>query len=734
MAEYGVDIALRVTGEERLNKVLRAVGQLETRMKSINAIDITAPGAGKLGDDIRKALAPFRDLARESVNTGNGLKNTQARMQAVAESFRFLSSNAKIGSADFKNFTIAADNQARALEKVAIQQENVIRASRGMQSVEERQIQLARRRTTLLTLQRQRDAGVGEQGPALPPVPARVPRTPAPAGAGARLPGTVSGALIGGAFPLLFGQGGGAAAGGAIGGLVGGLAGPGGSFAGSLVGTLLGDIATKGEKVKELAVDIGFSAEQAKQLGQAFQSAGRDFDKFEAAVQNIRGIGLSIEDQADAIALSSKLAEAYGGKVDKVAQAFANFAATGKVGIADINKFTAQGVPILDALEKRYGKNREQILQMAKDGKISAQDLANSLVQIANSAQAASKKTESGFEKAFRLIKEGADLNIRALLALLSPLTNGYVKTASDIAVAFAQLYKNMVTGAVSAAQKIAQSLAIVAKALSQYAGNFTLGGFNKIAVFAQDKFNSLEQTAKNIGTAIGNVKLDKSVEKVGDITLPGELPSATDKGKDSSAAKAQKELERVQEVVRAQGLITLENQRQLMFRDAIFKAEMAGDLILARRLQGEQQLLEWGIETANLLEKEKNTNAQLAIAKAQQTKQANIILQTEQAIEEINRRTNQTRDAALAGSNERINLLQAEIQGTERVYQLTKLITELESNGLPRAEAEAQAQTESRLLDIKNQQIAAQQQLNGLVNQLGASASQVFEDLIFGD
>lgn len=247
MAEYGVDIALRVTGEERFNKVLRAVGQLENRIKSINAIDITAPGAGKLGDDVRKALAPFRDLARESVNTGNGLKNTQARMQAVAESFRFLSSNAKIGSADFRNFTIAADNQSRALQKVALEQENIIRASRGMQSVEERQIQLARRYTLLLELRRKRQQELNLEEAASRGGPR------SPIGGSASIPGSpafiarqrreaLSSGLIGGAFPLLFGQGVGAAVGGGLGGGLGGLAGGQLGFGLSLVGTALGSV------------------------------------------------------------------------------------------------------------------------------------------------------------------------------------------------------------------------------------------------------------------------------------------------------------------------------------------------------------------------------------------------------------------------------------------------------------------------------------------------------------
>lgn len=398
MAEYGVDIALRVTGEDRLNKVLRAAGQLETRMKAIKAIDITAPGAGKLGDDIRKALAPFRDLARESINTEKGLKNTQARMQAVAESFRFLSNNARIGSADFKNFTIAADNQARALHKVAIEQENVIRSARGMQSVQEREIQLAKRQTLLTTLRRQRDAGFGMQGPALPPRQAPLPPTFA-SRIGGRLPGALSGAAIGGAFPLLFGQGGGAAAGGGIGGLLGGLLPmPGGAFAGSLVGTLLGDIVSQGQKVKDLAVDIGFSAQQTKMLSDAFKIANTDIEKFTGVIQNVRGLGLAIEDQGKAIQLITALTDKYGGSFEKVGNAITSALESGKVNQANLNQLTSQGIDIQGALASKYKVNRDAILKMAKDGKISVQDFINTLVDMGNKGEAAANKQRSAMD------------------------------------------------------------------------------------------------------------------------------------------------------------------------------------------------------------------------------------------------------------------------------------------------------------------------------------------------
>lgn len=68
-----------------------------------------------------------------------------------------------------------------------------------------------------------------------------------------RAGGAISSALIGGGFPLLFGQGPAAAAGGAIGGLAGGLLGGGFGFALSIVGTAIGDAVTQSQTLnKEL--------------------------------------------------------------------------------------------------------------------------------------------------------------------------------------------------------------------------------------------------------------------------------------------------------------------------------------------------------------------------------------------------------------------------------------------------------------------------------------------------
>jgi hypothetical protein len=219
-------------------------------------------------------------------------------------------------------------------------------------------------------------------------------------GIGNRIGGAVSGSIIGGAFPLLFGQGGGAAAGGAIGGLVGGLAGPGGSFAGSLLGTLLGDIASRGQAVQQLGEDLGFSAAQAKTLADAFKTANTDVEKFTAVIQNIRGVGLELEEQATAVQLVTALTEKYGGSFEKVGNAVTSALESGKVSQAVLNQLTSQGITVQDALAAKYDVSRDKILEMAKKGEVSVQSLLDTLVELGNASTKAAEKTQTPFEKA----------------------------------------------------------------------------------------------------------------------------------------------------------------------------------------------------------------------------------------------------------------------------------------------------------------------------------------------
>ena len=215
-------------------------------------------------------------------------------------------------------------------------------------------------------------------------------------GVGKAIGGSLSSAAIGGAFPLLFGQSPQAAVGGAIGGLLGGA---GGGFAGSLLGTALGELEAAKARTKELAIELGLTSTQAKTLATAFELAGRNSQQLEAAVTNIQGLGLSTQETASAIKIAVELSKEYGGSVEKIAQAFADTLESGKVSVSTLNKFTAQGIPIQDQLAEKLGVSRTKLLEMAKDGEISVQQVTDVLVDMGQEAEKTADKGKTGFDR-----------------------------------------------------------------------------------------------------------------------------------------------------------------------------------------------------------------------------------------------------------------------------------------------------------------------------------------------
>lgn len=106
----------------------------------------------------------------------------------------------------------------------------------------------------------------------------------------------LSNAIIGGAFPLLFGQGAGAAAGGGLGGAAGGLVGGQFGFGLSLVGTALGTaVDTFSKNISNLASSLSKPVEALE----AFEEAGfKVDDSVKANVESLLEVGNAYEAQA----------------------------------------------------------------------------------------------------------------------------------------------------------------------------------------------------------------------------------------------------------------------------------------------------------------------------------------------------------------------------------------------------------------------------------------------------
>jgi lambda family phage tail tape measure protein len=460
-------------------------------------------------------------------------------------------------------------------------------------------------------------------------------------GGGGRIGGAISGAVIGGSFPLLFGQGTGAAAGGAIGGLAGGLLGPGGSFAGSLLGTLLGDLASKGNAIKELATDIGFSAEQTQKLQEAFKLAGRDAEKFTAAVQNIRGLGLSIEDQADAIRLVSQLTETYGGRVDKVTTAFANALESGKVTQATINQLTNEGITVQDALAQKYGVSRDAILQMAKDGEISVQALADVLVDMGNKGLQAGQKPKTAFDQFTEALGNTATAvgNVAsALLSVLGPAIDAITLKAAAALNALTETINTELlrttiqnkTGQIVSPERLQEiekeAMDMAARRFpSKAQGRQLAAGANIISPRAQQEFQILrEQGIRNelqrFGYEQGILKVPTTAApaEIGRIAAPGQLPPS---GGKAAKAPADRSKQIFQDILRLQNQIRDASLEQV--KVAIDATELAEGEAAALALQLSK------FEEVNKLRIDSlNTERELAMAGAETGEHAALINQ----------------------------------------------------------------------------------------------------------
>ena len=439
--------------------------------------------------------------------------------------------------------------------------------------------------------------------------------------------GSLSSAAIGGAFPLLFGQSPQAAVGGAIGGLLGGA---GGGFAGSLLGTALGELEAAKARTKELALELGLTSTQAKTLATAFELAGRNSQQLEAAVTNIQGLGLSTQETASAIKIAVELSKEYGGSVEKIAQAFADTLESGKVSVSTLNKFTAQGIPIQDQLAEKLGVSRTKLLEMAKDGKISVQQVTDVLVDMGQEAEKTADKGKTGFDRFVKAVEGIATAIAGAAGAILKNLVPALDTVLTKLS--------NIITRATQALSLIADAqvgeasaaLARSGMARGTLFGVFTNKGniddlaqglkslqplsaktkeqFDRIADVAQRYRIELSQYGDTLGEyAVETAQVELTrVEKdlaaarklvgaparpdaITDITAPANLPPSGGGGK-SAADKAAKEANRIAEQIRASKLQLALAQDIFAIEGRLQQAQLEGNeqLVLARNAQKE--------------------------------------------------------------------------------------------------------------------------------------------------
>ena len=385
MASYNANINIAVSGQDRFKYVLNSVEKLNALTAKLKPINLLAPGAGAGGDAIRVAKKQLDDFARAIVNfkpeginkRARELSNTLAGASDQASALTTALANVGLKSGGFKqqavevrNYALALDTAARnaarldvisaAVQRGARVQNIATRFNVSTQQVEQRLANIrkaaAKKQAQLDAAERQRDLQKILLLKREEDFEIRLGRIrERNAAADAKRKGRTSGlsnALIGGAFPLLFGQGIGASAGGALGGFAGAkIAGGKGGFGGSLAGTIVGQ------------ATIDFAINSAVKLGQALIDPTEKIDdligflgiagtKLNDNIKVLRALGLS--STASAVALAKlettlqkegfKNAQEFGKDLQTLSNAF------GRLELAAANLAAGALPGILDAL------------------------------------------------------------------------------------------------------------------------------------------------------------------------------------------------------------------------------------------------------------------------------------------------------------------------------------------------------------------------------------------------
>ena len=236
MADYGVNIKFNIVGESGLDRAKKKAEELAKSVDNIRGIDIENPRnvGGKGGKRARNQIKKYRkDMENlvDTVNKGEKVFGKTANQQmAAAESLQDYVNQLTIGTPKHKAATAALQKQTKSLGlNNSMYLKNTILQNQNTKSTN----QNSKAKQENAKYQR------GNMG------------------------NIASSAIIGGAFPLLFGQTGAAAVGGAAGGALGGIIGGQFGFALSIAGTAIGQFIQQQDELDKSLSKISRSFENA---------------------------------------------------------------------------------------------------------------------------------------------------------------------------------------------------------------------------------------------------------------------------------------------------------------------------------------------------------------------------------------------------------------------------------------------------------------------------------------
>ena len=236
MADYGVNIKFNIVGESGLDRAKKKAQELAKSVDNIRGIDIENPrnvggkGGKKSRNQIKKYRQDMDNLVKKINETGEAFGKTHNAQNATAESLQEYVNGVKIGTQRHKDATQALRTQTKNLDL------------NNSQYLQNTKVQNQNTKATKENSKAKQQNAKYQKG---------------------NMGNIASSAIIGGAFPLLFGQTGAAAVGGAAGGALGGIIGGQFGFALSIAGTAIGQFIQQQDELDKSLSKISRSFENA---------------------------------------------------------------------------------------------------------------------------------------------------------------------------------------------------------------------------------------------------------------------------------------------------------------------------------------------------------------------------------------------------------------------------------------------------------------------------------------
>lgn len=409
--------------------------------------------------------------------------------------------------------------------------------------------------------------------------PAAAPAAPGfGAASRGRLGGALSSGIIGGGFPLLFGQGPAAAIGGGLGGLAGGLVGGGFGFALSILGTAIGDSIKQSEDFNKAlaALNTGLST-----TGTTAITTGNDIKQLASDLNVAKEDAIKLVDAFSAFE-NAQMRESLARLFGPVGGA-ETFEAIAKAGVDEQNALNA-----ISTLRKQIGNTAAEqlMLQLQTNGAAATQAALLDLVI----------RKSLGITGAQEKQVEFADLLLSTWEGIVAALAG-----AVSLAVQFLQKMQETSLIKIPFLSEIQQYLSgVKARTPEQIAGDRQMSVLFRLNRDTKAAMQAIQQ----------QTGVFKAEQAAGAALKP-------DKGADRAAREAERTAQRIRD-------IQLETQaiKQLSYiQGKIVQAEIARDDQLVIRLQGvqrEQEVLHSLQKSLEGVGSEKEKQALLTRAQAQ--------------------------------------------------------------------------------------------------------------------